>query len=72
LRHSYRGLFAAGLAPTAANAQAVDVQFRQDYNDTRREADKKGLPVLIYITSDSCYWCMRLQQEPSAILPWPG
>jgi thioredoxin-like negative regulator of GroEL len=51
------------LWPTLLLAQSADIQFRHDYNETRKEAEKKGLPVLIYVTSDSCYWCMRLQQE---------
>ncbi len=51
------------LGPGLAHAQAPAVQFRHDYNETRREADRAGLPVLIYVTSDSCYYCMKMQQE---------
>jgi RNA polymerase sigma factor (sigma-70 family) len=40
-----------------------DVQFRTDYNETRLEAEKKGLPIVIYCTTDSCSWCLRLERE---------
>jgi TolA-binding protein len=49
------------LAPALVQAQTV--QFRTDYNEARKEADKKGLPLVIYFTTDSCPWCVRLQGE---------
>jgi thioredoxin-related protein len=49
--------------PGLAVAQPADVQFRTDYNETRVEADKKGLPIIIYCTRDACPWCVRLQVE---------
>lgn len=44
-------------------AQAPEIQFRTDYNDARKEADKKGLPLVIYFTTDNCFWCNRLVGE---------
>jgi thioredoxin-like negative regulator of GroEL len=49
--------------PGLVGAQPAEVQFRTDYNETRLEADKKGLPIVIYCTTDSCAWCLRLQRE---------
>jgi thioredoxin-related protein len=49
--------------PGLVGAQTPEVQFRTDYNETRLEADKKGLPIVIYCTTDSCSWCLRLQRE---------
>jgi thioredoxin-related protein len=51
------------LWPAIAGAQSTEVQFRHEYNDSRREAEKKGLPVFIYFTTDNCPWCVRLQRE---------
>jgi len=42
---------------------APEIQFRTDYNETRKEADKRSLPVIIFCTTDSCSWCLRLQRE---------
>jgi thioredoxin-like negative regulator of GroEL len=50
-------------APALVGAQAPDIQFRQDYNEARKEAEKKGLPLVIYFTTDYCPWCVRLQAE---------
>jgi thioredoxin-like negative regulator of GroEL len=51
--------------PSFANAQ-TDIRFRNDYNETRKEADQRGLPVVIYCTTDNCSWCLRLQRETFA------
>jgi thioredoxin-related protein len=54
------------LCPALASAQIPDIKFRQDYNETRKEADKKGLPLILYFTTDNCPWCVKLQRDTFA------
>ncbi|HYV38379.1 MAG TPA: thioredoxin family protein [Gemmataceae bacterium] len=54
------------LCPALASAQFADIQFRHDYNETRKEADKKGLPLVLYFTTDNCPWCVKLQRDTFA------
>lgn len=39
------------------------VQWRHNYNDARREAESKGLPLLLDIGTDDCFYCVKLDQE---------
>lgn len=41
---------------------AGEVYWRMVYNDARREAEAKGLPLLLDISRDQCYWCDKLDQ----------
>lgn len=36
------------------------VQWRPDYNAARKEAQDKGLPVLLDFGTQSCFWCRKL------------
>lgn len=52
-------LVAVGLlAPTAA---AADPVWRTDYNTARKEAQEKGLPLLLVVGSDNCFYCKKLE-----------
>jgi thioredoxin-like negative regulator of GroEL len=45
----------------AAAARAGDeVGWRFDYNTARREAQEKGLPLIIDFETDNCFWCKKL------------
>jgi thioredoxin-like negative regulator of GroEL len=44
-------------------AGAQEVQWRTDYAAARKEAEKKGLPLVLDFGTDSCYWCKRLEDE---------
>jgi protein disulfide-isomerase len=37
--------------------------FLQDYALARQEAEKRGLPLVLYFTTDNCPWCVRLVNE---------
>lgn len=49
------------LAILAGTAPAQEVKWRNDYNKARREAQEKGLPLLLDFTTDNCFWCKRLE-----------
>jgi TolA-binding protein len=44
---------------------AQEVQWRYDYNAARKEAEKKGLPLVIDfgLPAGQCYWCKRLDED---------
>jgi protein disulfide-isomerase len=46
-----------------ARAQTAAVPFLHDYSQARQEAEKKGLPLVLYFTTDNCPWCVRLANE---------
>jgi TolA-binding protein len=54
-------------APALVHAQSPslspEIQFRSNYGDARQEAEKKGLPIVLYLTTDNCMWCQRLVAE---------
>jgi thioredoxin-like negative regulator of GroEL len=41
-------------------AYAQDVNWRSDYNRARQEAAEKGLPLIVDIGTENCYWCKQL------------
>src|SRR4051812_12059200 len=45
---------------TSAIARAQEVSWRNDYNRARQEAAEKGVPLLIDIGTENCYWCKQL------------
>jgi thioredoxin-like negative regulator of GroEL len=47
----------------AAASHAQEVAWRQDYNKARQEARDKGLPLVIDIGTENCYWCRQLDQR---------
>lgn len=47
---------------TPAPAPAADpVRWRTDYNSARKEAQEKGLPMLVEVSTDDCYYCRKLE-----------
>ncbi|QDU19209.1 thioredoxin family protein [Urbifossiella limnaea] len=49
------------VAPRAAHAQpAAGVAWRTDYNTARKEAADRGLPLLIVVGTDDCFYCRKL------------
>ena len=49
--------------PRPLPAQAA-VVWRTDYNSARREAAEKGLPLLLVVGSDDCFYCRKLEGGP--------
>jgi thioredoxin-related protein len=46
-----------------AFVSAQEVSWRNDYNRARQEAAEKGLPLLVDIGTENCYWCKQLDQR---------
>jgi thioredoxin-like negative regulator of GroEL len=51
------------LAPGVVRAQSPEIRFRNNYGEARQEAEKRGLPIVLYLTTDNCMWCQRLVAE---------
>ncbi|MDB5311901.1 MAG: hypothetical protein JWO38_6103 [Gemmataceae bacterium] len=51
---------AIGLVPPPA-AAADPVVWRTDYNSARKEAQEKGLPVILVVGTDDCFYCRKLE-----------
>jgi thioredoxin-like negative regulator of GroEL len=54
------GLLVIALWTGTAAAQEVD--WRQDYNTARREAQSRGLPLILDFGTDNCFWCKKLDE----------
>jgi uncharacterized protein YyaL (SSP411 family) len=39
-----------------------EVGWREDYNAARREAQDKGLPLILDFGTDNCFWCKKLDE----------
>ena len=50
--------------PTTALAGEPVVVWRTDYNAARKEAAEKGLPLLLVIGSENCFYCKKLEGGP--------
>jgi thioredoxin-like negative regulator of GroEL len=48
----------AQLPPPPASAAPV---WRTDYNTARKEAQEKGLPLLIVVGTENCFYCRKLE-----------
>jgi tetratricopeptide (TPR) repeat protein len=48
--------------PPARPAPAVT--WRTDYNSARKEAQQKGLPLVIVVGTDDCFYCRKLEAGP--------
>lgn len=46
------------MAPSAIHAEGVE--WRKDYARALKEATEKGLPLLVNIGSENCFWCKQL------------
>jgi thioredoxin-related protein len=53
------GLLLAGLA-FVSPADAQEVQWRNDYNAARKEADDKSRPLMLDFGTKNCFWCKKL------------
>jgi tetratricopeptide (TPR) repeat protein len=54
--------FAQPARPAANPAPAV--AWRTDYNTARKEAQEKGLPLLLVIGTENCVYCRKLEAGP--------
>ena len=50
------------LVGTAVMAPAAEVRWRYDYNAARREAQAKGLPLVLDFGTANCFWCKKLDE----------
>jgi uncharacterized protein YyaL (SSP411 family) len=50
------------LAAATPHASAADpIRWRSDYNSARKEAQEKGLPLLVEVGTEDCYYCRKLE-----------
>jgi thioredoxin-related protein len=49
-----------GATPPPASA-AEPIRWRTDYNTARKEAQDKGLPLLVEVGTEDCYYCRKLE-----------
>jgi thioredoxin-like negative regulator of GroEL len=54
-------LLASLVIPSLAAAQ--EVQWRHEYNAARKEAEKKGLPLVLDFGTQNCFWCRKLDES---------
>lgn len=45
-------------------AAAPQITWYTDYNTARKEAQEKGLPLLIVVGTDNCFYCRKLEAGP--------
>lgn len=46
--------------PALLRAEETEVQWRNDYNTARKEAEEKRRPLLLDFGTQNCFWCKRL------------
>jgi thioredoxin-like negative regulator of GroEL len=51
-------------AQPARPAPAPPLVWRTDYNAARKEAQEKGLPLVLVIGTDECFYCRKLEAGP--------
>jgi len=56
-------LAVAALVALAVAAGAQEVRWRKDYNSARKEAADKGLPLVLDIGTQNCFWCRKLDES---------
>lgn len=56
-------LFLLGGLPTGV-AAADPPAWRTDYNAARKEAAEKGLPLMLVVGTDNCFYCKKLEAGP--------
>jgi protein disulfide-isomerase len=54
-------LVASGLVLGAASVSAQEIQWRHDYSQARKEAQEKGRPLFIDVSTENCMWCRQLE-----------
>jgi thioredoxin-related protein/outer membrane protein assembly factor BamD (BamD/ComL family) len=64
MRTILRSCLLAGLTWLAlpSLAAAEEVQWRTDYNTARKEAEKKGLPLVLDFGTENCFYCRKLDE----------
>ncbi len=50
--------------PVRPAAPALQITWRTDYNTARKEAQDKGLPLLVVVGTDDCFYCRKLEAGP--------
>lgn len=64
-RPAGRVLTLALLLGVPATAGAADPPvWRTDYNAARKEAQEKGLPLMVVVGTDNCFYCKKLDAGP--------
>lgn len=53
-------LVAVCVAPLPATAADPVIRWRTDYNAARKEAQEKGLPMVVSISTDDCLYCRKM------------
>lgn len=53
------GLALVSLLTGPASAADPSIQWRADYNSARREAQQKGLPLMVEVGTEECYYCKK-------------
>src|SRR5260370_15407072 len=56
-------LAAACGAPDLVRAQPPQVNWRHEYNAARKEAEAKGLPLLLDFYTDNCPFCVKMDNS---------
>jgi tetratricopeptide (TPR) repeat protein len=51
----------AGIAPPGVAGPPAAITWRTDYNTARKEAQDKGLPLLVVVGTDNCFYCRKLE-----------
>jgi thioredoxin-related protein len=54
-------VFLAALLLQAGPSFAQEIQWRKDYNEARREAEAKSWPLALEFSTESCFWCRKLE-----------
>ncbi|MCI0641355.1 MAG: DUF255 domain-containing protein [Gemmataceae bacterium] len=54
--------FVSGTLQTAPVISQEPIKWRPDYNVARKEAQDKGLPLVLDFGTQSCYWCRKLDE----------
>ncbi|MBP3954654.1 thioredoxin family protein [Gemmata sp. G18] len=52
------------VAQPARPAAPAQVAWRTDYNTARKEAQDKGLPLLVVVGTEDCFYCRKLEAGP--------
>lgn len=56
-------LGAAGAAPAASGADAVEIPHAQDLRSDARDAQARGLPILLVFASETCSYCIQVEED---------
>jgi thioredoxin-like negative regulator of GroEL len=55
------GAAAGFAAPRLSAAEPKSITWRTDYNSARKEAQSKGLPLLLVVGTEECFYCRKLE-----------